>query len=227
MSVYAISDLHLSFGVNKPMNVFGAQWNHYEEKIKADWCTRVKADDVVIIPGDVSWGMTLKEALPDFLFIDQLPGKKLYMRGNHDYYFSTKTRLERFFAENAIHSIQILSNNAYETDSYIVCGTRGWSKTETKDSALNEKIIAREEIRLRLSLEEAKKLASDKPLLVAMHFPPFIANFQSIMQEYNVQKCIYGHLHGYGHQQIKQGNIQGIEYIMVSCDYTDFKLTLL
>ena len=227
MSVYAISDLHLSFGVNKPMNVFGAQWNHYEEKIKADWCTRVKADDVVIIPGDVSWGMTLKEALPDFLFIDQLPGKKLYMRGNHDYYFSTKTRLERFFAENAIHSIQILSNNAYETDSYIVCGARGWSKTETKDSALNEKIIAREEIRLRLSLEEAKKLASDNPLLVAMHFPPFIANFQSIMQEYNVQKCIYGHLHGYGHQQIKQGNIQGIEYIMVSCDYTDFKLTLL
>lgn len=228
MSIYAISDLHLSFGVDKPMNVFGEKWDNYEERIKSNWIQKVKEDDTVIIPGDISWGMTLKETVKDFDFINNLPGKKIILRGNHDYYFSTVTKLKRFFEENNFNTIEILRNNAFEVEDYIICGTRGWGKTENTDKKLDKKIIEREELRLRLSLDCAKKinetLCKKKDIVVAMHFPPFIGNFCEIMKEYNVKKCVYGHLHGYGHFMIKEGIIDDIEYKMVSCDYTKFYL---
>lgn len=228
MSIYAISDLHLSFGVDKPMNVFGEKWYNYEERIKSNWIQKVKEDDTVIIPGDISWGMTLKETVKDFDFINNLPGKKIILRGNHDYYFSTVTKLKRFFEENNFNTIEILRNNAFEVEDYIICGTRGWGKTENTDKKLDKKIIEREELRLRLSLDCAKKinetLCKKKDIVVAMHFPPFIGNFCEIMKEYNVKKCVYGHLHGYGHFMIKEGIIEDIEYKMVSCDYTKFDL---
>ena len=202
MGVYAISDLHLSFGVDKPMNVFGKVWENYEEKIKNNWKKVVKEDDIVIIPGDISWGINLNEALSDFKFINDLPGKKIIMRGNHDYYFSTKTKLEKFFKEKKLNTISILHNNAIDIGKYILCGTRGWGNTESDDKKLDKKIIEREGIRLRLSLDEGKKLQDklkeegiEKEILVAMHFPPFISNYQEILKEYNVKKCIYGHLH--------------------------------
>ncbi len=198
-SIYAISDLHLSFGVDKPMNVFGKLWEDYEQRIKENWESKVKEDDIVIIPGDISWGMSLKEALPDFKFIDSLKGKKIILKGNHDYYFSTKTKLEKFFNENNINSISILHNNAIDIGKYILCGTRGWSKVEEEDNKLNKKIIEREKMRLKLSLEEGKKLQESlkvkKDILVAMHFPPFISNYPNILKEYDVKLCIYGHLH--------------------------------
>lgn len=228
MSVYAISDLHLSFGVDKPMNVFGEKWDNYENNIKSNWIKKVKAEDTVIIPGDISWGLTLKETVNDFKYINELPGKKIILRGNHDYYFSTVTKLKKFFDENNFDTIDILRNNAFEVENYIICGTRGWGKTENTDKNLDKKIIAREEIRLRLSLEEARKVneSLDKPkdIVVAMHFPPFIGKFCDIMKEYDVKKCIYGHLHGYGQFMIKEGIIDGIDYKMVSCDYTKFDL---
>lgn len=228
MSVYAISDLHLSFGVDKPMNVFGEKWDNYENNIKLNWIKKVKAEDTVIIPGDISWGLTLKETVNDFKYINELPGKKIILRGNHDYYFSTVTKLKKFFDENNFDTIDILRNNAFEVENYIICGTRGWGKTENTDKNLDKKIIAREEIRLRLSLEEAKKinevLDKQKDIVVAMHFPPFIGKFCDIMKEYDVKKCIYGHLHGYGQFMIKEGIIDGIDYKMVSCDYTKFDL---
>lgn len=227
MKLYAISDLHLSFGTDKPMNIFGKVWENYEEKIKQNWELVVRPKDVVLIPGDISWGINLKEALPDFKFIDALPGEKLILRGNHDYYFATKTKLERFLKENQMNSIKVLHNNAYDVGKYIVCGARGWGRTEGNDVALDKKIIAREEGRLRISLEEGKKIQQEnhKEILVALHFPPFVGNFESILQEYQVKKCIYGHLHGYGHMQVKEGIIGGIEYVMVGCDYTNFELT--
>lgn len=228
MAVYAISDLHLSFGVDKPMNIFGEKWENYEKRIVSNWNKKVKEKDTVVIPGDISWAMTLKEAVKDFKFINDLPGKKIILRGNHDYYFSTVSKLNDFFKENNFDSIEILRNNAFLLDDYIIAGTRGWGKTENTDKVLDKKIIAREEIRLKLSLEFAKKinetLNEKKKILVAMHFPPFIGHFCDIMKEYNVKKCIYGHLHGYGHCMIKEGIIDGIDYKMVSCDYTKFDL---
>ncbi|MDO4283426.1 MAG: metallophosphoesterase [Clostridia bacterium] len=234
MAVYAISDLHLSFGTNKPMNIFGEIWNGYEEKIKENWIAKVKEEDTVIIPGDISWGIDLKEALEDFKFIDALPGKKIFLRGNHDYYFPTKTKLEKFLVENNLSTLKILHNNAFDVENYIICGARGWGKTEHNDAIADKKIIAREEGRLILSLENGMRLKNElnakgieKDILVALHFPPFISRFESIMKEYGVKICIYGHLHGYGHSMIREGMIDGIDYKMVSCDYTKFDLVKL
>lgn len=227
MAIFAISDLHLSFGTDKPMNVFGQVWENYEDKIKINWKSSVNENDIVILPGDLSWGITLKEAKKDFEFINNLPGKKIILKGNHDYYFSTKTKVEKYFKENGFDTISVLHNDAIETNECIVAGTRGWGKTESSDKALDKKIILREENRLILSLEKAKKIqekSPDKQIIVAMHFPPFIGNFQKIMKDYDIKKCIYGHLHGYGHFMVKEGIIDGIEYKMVSCDYTKFNM---
>ncbi len=230
MAIFAISDLHLSFGVNKPMNIFGKTWENYEERIKKNWLSTVTQNDTVIIPGDISWGLTFNEALPDFKFIDKLPGQKILIRGNHDYYFSTKTKLSRQFKENNLNTLKILQNEAFDVDNYIICGTRGWGRNEGNTKEFDEKIIAREECRLILSLEQGRLLQKsgiNKDILVALHYPPFVSNFQNIMKEYNVKKCIYGHLHGYGRFLIKEGIIDNIEYVMVSCDNTDFKLVKL
>lgn len=230
MAIFAISDLHLSFGTDKPMNVFGQVWENYEDKIKINWKSSVNENDIVILPGDLSWGITLKEAKKDFEFINNLPGRKIILKGNHDYYFSTKTKVEKYFKENGFNTISVLHNDAIETNECIVAGTRGWGKTESSDKALDKKIILREENRLILSLEKAKKIqekSPDKQIIVAMHFPPFIGNFQKIMKDYNIKKCIYGHLHGYGHFMVKEGIIDGIEYKMVSCDYTKFNMVKL
>ena len=224
-TIYAISDLHLSFGVNKPMNIFGKKWDNYEQRIKENWERRVKSDDYVLLPGDLSWGLTLKESRKDFEFINSLPGRKIILKGNHDYYFSTKSKLYNFFKENNFDTIDILHNNSYVIGDYVVCGTRGWGKTESGDATLDKKITAREEIRLRLSLEEGKK--TRKKIIVAMHYPPFYSKFCSIMKEYGVILCIYGHLHGYGTFMIKEGIIDEIEYKMVSCDHTGFDVVKL
>lgn len=224
MSVYGISDLHLSFGTDKPMNIFGKLWNNYEEKIKENWVKNVKDSDTVIIPGDISWGMTLREAAPDFKYINELPGKKIFIRGNHDYYFSTKNKIDMFLNENSFNTLKLLHNNAYEVENVIIAGSRGWGKTENSNTVLDDKIIKREENRLILSLDYAKNLSVKKEIICALHFPPFIGRFQEIMKKYDVSKCIYGHLHGYGHSLVREGIIDGIEYIMVGCDYNEFNL---
>lgn len=234
MAIYAISDLHLSFGVNKPMNIFGKVWDNYEETIKNNWMQTVKEEDTVIIPGDISWAMTLNESIKDFEYINNLPGKKIILRGNHDYYFSTKTKMLNFFENQGFKDIQIIHNTAIEVENYIICGSRGWGKTENNNAEQDKKIIAREEIRLINSLEEGKKIQEEclargekKEIIVALHFPPFISNFVKIMEEYNVKTCIYGHLHGYGHNMIKEGAIGNIDYKFVGCDYTRFDLVKL
>lgn len=231
MAIYAISDLHLSFGVNKPMNIFGEIWNNYEEEIRNNWIENVKEEDTVIISGDISWAMSLDESVKDFEYINSLPGNKILVKGNHDYYFSTKSKMQKFFESKGFNNIFVLHNNAFVVEDYIICGTRGWGKTDGNTAEEDQKIIDREENRLRNSLEEGKRLqqialenGEKKEIIVALHYPPFISKFQSIMKEYNVKKCIYGHLHGFAHKFIKEGNIDGIEYRMVGCDFTGMKL---
>ncbi len=234
MALFAISDLHLSFGVDKPMNVFGRVWKDYEKKIEKNWINQVNTNDTVIIAGDISWGIDFSESQKDFEYINNMPGKKIILRGNHDYYFSTKTKVENFLKESKFDTISVLHNNAFDLENYILCGARGWGITENTDKEADKKIILREEGRLKISIEEAKKIQEKykekgrkKDIIAAMHFPPFTGNFQKMLEENNIKKCVYGHLHGYGHSLVKEGNINGVEYIMVGCDYTKFKLIAL
>ncbi len=225
MAVYAISDLHLSFGVDKPMNIFGRLWDKYEEKIMENWKNKVKDEDYVIIAGDISWAMHLSECKKDFEFIHKLPGKKIILKGNHDYYFQSKTKLENFLKDNGMNEFCILQNNAYLVDDYIICGTRGWGEVE--DKSLDTKLIKREALRIKMTLDEAMKLKEknkDKKIILAMHFPPFIKEFQEVIGKYDIDTCIYGHLHGYGHSKVKEGIINNVKYVMVGCDYTNFDL---
>jgi len=194
MSLYAISDLHLSTNANtgKSMEVFGPRWQNYIERIEKNWRAVINSDDVVVIPGDISWAMTMEEALPDLKFIDSLPGRKIIGKGNHDFWWSTVSKMRKFFEENSITSIDILYNNAAETNEFIICGSRGWFNDESRQSTVGntepdyDKIVAREAMRLRMSLEDGLRLKNEamerdsdngKELLVFLHFPPVYADF--------------------------------------------------
>lgn len=222
MSIYAMSDLHLSKAVpDKTMDVFGAVWEGYEEKIGKNWKKVVQEEDTVIVPGDISWAIDLDEAYLDFKFLNDLPGTKIILRGNHDYYFSTKTKVEKFLKENNFDKIKILFNNSYFVEGYNICGTRGWKKSldNTKE---DNKVFIRELGRLKLSLDSIKEKNTNMPIIVAVHYPPFEYEVKQILKKYTVKKCIYGHLHGDGHYMVKEGLIDDIEYIMVGADYKAF-----
>lgn len=227
MAIYAISDLHLSLGIGKPMDIFGDNWVNHEEKIRENWISKVNEEDLVLVPGDFSWAMYLEESLKDFEFINRLPGKKILLKGNHDYWWATLQKSKEFFEEHNLENINLLYNNSYLYENKIIAGTRGWSEQEEKP----EKIIRRENIRLKLSLEDGiKKFGNDKEIIVCMHYPPFNSyeetelNFIKTMKQYNVRKCIYGHIHGEGQKEAKQGMIDGIDIKMVSSDYLKFDL---
>lgn len=228
MSIYAISDLHLSYNTDKPMDIFG--WKNYENKIKENWNSKVKESDLVILGGDFSWSMDLKDTYKDFEFIHKLPGKKILIKGNHDYWWGTLTKMKKYINEIGFNDINFLYNNSYEFEGKIICGTRGWNFTDLQED--DEKIYNREIQRLKLSLEDAvKKYGTDKEIIVCLHYPPLktneISDFVRVMEEYNVTKCIYGHLHGTAHKFIVEKNIDNIQYIMTSCDYTNFDLVKL
>lgn len=227
MAIYAISDLHLSLGIEKQMDIFGDNWIKHEEKIKKNWISKVKESDLVLLPGDFSWAMYLEETVKDFEFINNLPGKKLLLKGNHDYWWTTLKKIKEFLEENKFENIDFLYNNSYYFDNKIIAGTRGWSEQEEQP----EKIIRRENIRLKLSLKDGiEKYGEDKEIIVCMHYPPFNSyeeadmNFIKTMKDFNVKKCIYGHIHGESQKEAKQGIIDGIEIKMVSSDYLDFDL---
>lgn len=228
MSIYAISDLHLSYNTDKPMDIFG--WKNYENKIKENWNSKVKESDLVILGGDFSWSMDLKDTYKDFEFIHKLPGKKILIKGNHDYWWGTLTKMKKYINEIGFNDINFLYNNSYEFEGKIICGTRGWNFTDLQED--DEKKYNREIQRLKLSLEDAvKKYGTDKEIIVCLHYPPLktneISDFVRVMEEYNVTKCIYGHLHGPAHKFIVEKNIDNIQYIMTSCDYTNFDLVKL
>ena len=228
MSIYGIADLHLSFGTNKPMDVFGSNWEGHSEKIKHDWLNKITDDDLVIMPGDFSWAMYLEDTRLDFEYLCALPGKKLLLKGNHDYWWSTLTSMRRYLLENNFDRLDFIYNNSFEYEDYVICGTRGWTGIDNQE---NRKMLIREKNRLKLSLEDGiKKYGTNKKIIVCMHYPPFNQinddeyNFINLMKQYNVKKCIYGHLHGSAHKEAREGLIDGIEFKLVSCDYTGFKL---
>ena len=234
MSVFAIADLHLDTVTNeKSMEVFGNRWQGYITKIKNNWSRLVNPEDTVIIAGDISWALTLEQSLNDLKWIDSLPGKKLIMKGNHDFWWSTASKMDKFFLQNEISTIELLYNNAKEIENYIIAGSRGWfvdkSIQPTKSvNADHEKIINREVIRLRLSLEEAKKLQKDsgKEIIAFFHFPPIWNEFEcpeilNVLNEYNVKRCYFGHIHGcYTCESTLKW--QDIEFRMISADFLDF-----
>ena len=229
MSIYAISDLHLSFGDNKPMDIFGETWENHAKKIKENWIKKIKDDDLVLLPGDFSWAMYLEDTYKDFKYLNELPGKKLLLKGNHDYWWTTLKKMRTYLSENNFKNIDFIYNNSYLYDNKIIVGTRGWQDDNNKD---DKKIIKRENLRLELSIQDGiKKYGEQKEIIVCMHYPPFNKyeekdmNFIQTIKKYNVTTCIYGHLHGeIAHKEARQGIIEGIDFKLVSCDYTNFYL---
>jgi len=231
MSIFVIGDLHLSFNNPKPMDIFGEHWTGHEEKIRNNWIQNVKDDDLVILPGDFSWETYLKDTKLDFEFLNDLPGKKLLLKGNHDYWWTTLKTMRTFLEENEYTNIDFLYNNSYEFDNKIICGTRGWSII---DEEADKKLINRELIRLELSLQDGiNKYGTDKEIIVFMHYPPITKNkiltgeeaeFVKMMKKYNVKRCYYGHLHGASIADAVEGIVEDIEFKLVSADGLDFKL---
>lgn len=222
MAIYTIADLHLSLSTDKSMEVFGG-WKNYVERIEKGFNKVVQSDDTVVIAGDISWGMTLRDSLQDFLFIDKLPGKKIILKGNHDYFWTTRNKMEAFLEENSINSIKILHNNCFTCCGYAICGTRGWVSDGTEEA--NQKVILREAMRLELSIKEGIK--TGMPVLVFLHYPPVYYNSScyeilDVLYKYDIKKCFYGHIHGAGSHRAVVGDYNGISFELVSADYLDF-----
>lgn len=222
MALYAISDLHLALSTDKPMDIFGGHWINHDEKIKKNWIDKIKEEDTVLIAGDISWSMKSEDSKIDLEWISNLPGKKIISKGNHDYWWSSISKLNAMY-----ENMNFLQNNFYIYDDYAICGTRGWiDPSNDKFNSKDAKIYAREQIRIKLSLHSAKKAGFNK-FIVMIHYPPFSNNneeseFMKVFQEYKVEKVIYGHLHGPTNVRAIEGNINGVEYIMTSCDFINF-----
>ena len=240
MSVFTIADLHLSTNAatDKSMEVFGKRWTDYVQKLEKNWRAVVSDGDTVIIPGDISWALKLDEARCDLEFLNSLPGKKLIGKGNHDFWWATSKKMQAFFDECGFDTISILYNNAYIVENGIVCGTRGWFLEEGHQVAVGEvdyqKIVNRELIRLRLSLDAAKKLqagqllltGAELPITVFLHFPPvwldFVCReFVDALHEYGIKSCYFGHIHS-NYLIPKTVETDGIMMTIISADYLDF-----
>lgn len=233
MALFVIADLHLDTKSNKKsMEVFGNRWTNYVNKIQKNWTRIVTDQDTVVIPGDVSWALNIDEALSDLLWIDKLPGKKILLKGNHDFWWSTASKMQKFLSDNSIKSIEILNNNAIEVENYIICGSRGWFTDKTMQTASQEvdysKIINREVIRLRMSLEAGRALQENTKgeILVFLHFPPVWSDFRceeilNLLSEYNIKRCYFGHIHG-SYASSSPFIYKDISFKMISADYVDF-----
>ncbi len=228
MSIFTIADLHLALGIDKPMDVFGGRWSNYMEKLKENWISNVTEKDTVIIPGDVSWATYIDSAYEDFKFIETLPGKKIISKGNHDYWWTTSSKLNKYLMENNLNTISFMHNNAFELEGIAVCGTRGWKGPGEDDFKKDdEKIYKREIERLELSVKAALKLELPR-MLVFMHYPPVtvkspLTGFIDIMKKYDIKECYYGHLHGEGIKGAIEGEYEGIDLKLVSADHLNFK----
>lgn len=221
MALYAIGDLHLSLSVNKSMEVFGPAWKDYVSRIEESLSVLTE-DDVLILAGDTSWGMNLNEAEADFRFLDQFPGKKYLIKGNHDYWWVTAAKLHRFFEEKNIRTLDILHNNCVFYGDYAICGTRGWFYEEDQKPH-NAKVLAREIGRLEASLQAA----GEKDILCFLHYPPMYQGYEcpeilSTLEKYGVKQCCYGHLHGPTIRRRMEGPRNGTEYALISADYLGF-----
>lgn len=226
MSVYAISDLHLALSVDKPMDVFGKKWDNYMERLQQNWNKHISKDDYVIMPGDLSWATYIEDAHLDFDFIHKLNGKKIISKGNHDYWWTTMSKLEKYVDKNDFSSIQFINNSSVQVEDLVICATRGWKCPNDEDfTKEDEKIYAREVQRLKLSLESAKDKEGKK--FVMIHFPPFNSKKEmneliELMNMYGVENCLYGHLHGISLKNPFEGNLYGVNFRLISADYLKF-----
>lgn len=227
MKIYALSDLHLSFQTDKPMNVFGEKWDGYEEKIKNNWNSMVTDDDVVIVAGDISWAMNINETKEDFKYIGELSGTKILVRGNHDYWWKAISTVR----DNLPEKTYALQNDAIKIQDKIFCGTRGWTVAERncKLSDTDEKIYKRELIRLEMALSRANELrTNNEEIIVVLHYPPFNSSldtneFTELIERGNASKVVYGHLHGKTKYTSFNTEINGVKYFLSSCDKIHFE----
>lgn len=223
MALYAIGDLHLSLGAPKPMDIFGGVWEGYMDKLKEGFSI-VKPEDTTVLLGDLSWALSLEEAGADFAWINNIPGRKIILKGNHDYWWSTATKFYQFCENNGFHDQWILNNNHFEYDGYAICGTRGWFFEEERSKEHDEKVFKRELLRLEASL----KSAGDLPKLVFLHYPPRYKGYTclpilDLLKAYDVRTCYYGHLHSASHGLAVEGLWDGIDYRLVSADKLNFR----
>lgn len=224
MALYIIGDLHLSFGEDKPMEIFGAHWETHYEKIKADWMSRVLPEDTVILPGDISWAITFEGAKKDLDWLNQLPGNKVIFKGNHDYWWVSKKKMDAAYPQiKFVHNtFEVYKNNA-------ICGTRGWICPSEDFTPEDEKVYKRELMRLENSIKQAVEAGYDE-IMGVLHFPPTNekkepSGFTEIFEKYGVKNVVYGHVHGKSNfKNALNGNFRGIQYYLTSCDYLDFKL---
>ena len=221
MALYAIGDMHLSLSVNKPMDIFGSGWTDHTNRLQ-DAFSGLHDDDVIVLCGDTSWGIDFEESLADFQFINALPGKKLILKGNHDYWWNTASKMKKFFQENELYTLDILHNNSFIYGDYALCGTRGWFYEE-ETSVHNAKVLNREVGRLEASL----KSAEGRPILAFLHYPPLYTGYRcpeiiAKLEEYEVKHCFYGHLHGPTHKRAIEGKLDGVAYHLVAADYLGF-----
>ncbi len=222
MSLYAIADLHLSLSSGKPMNIFPG-WDNHVERLEKNWQMTVSPDDTVVVPGDISWAINFEEAKADFDFINRLNGHKVIMKGNHDYWWNSMAKMNRFLEENGFDTITIVHNNYYPYGEYGICGTRGWIK-DTEEPA-DAKVLAREAGRLETSIKAA--LADGKKPIVFLHYPPIFANdynreILDVLFRYDIKTCYYGHLHGNAHRYAVCGEVDGINYQLIAGDFVQF-----
>lgn len=233
MSLYVIGDTHFSSVRNKPMDVFGGKWLNYDKKLIDSIGECMTENDTLVICGDFSWGMSLDDTISDFKLLDSFPGKKYLLKGNHDYWWDTVSKMKNFFKNNNITSIDFLHNNFFTYNEKIVlCGTRGWMYDIRDPSSKDDKIFKREVQRLRQSLETSKNNAFDKEIVCFLHYPPIfrdyeINEFTDILMEYGVKRCYYGHLHADSIKYAFTGEKKGIQYFLVSADSVDFKPVLI
>lgn len=223
MALYAIGDLHLCLGAPKPMDIFGGAWVGYMEKLR-DGLSVIQPEDTTVLLGDLSWALDLGQAGADFAWIDQIPGKKIILKGNHDYWWSTAAKFYKFCQQQGFSDQWILNNNHYVYDGWALCGTRGWFFEEEQAGTHNEKVFRRELIRLETSLQSA----GDLPKLVFLHYPPKYKGYEcseiiDLLHKYDVRRCFYGHLHGASHGLALEGVWDGIEYRLVSADKLNFQ----
>jgi len=222
LSLFAIGDLHLSFGTNKPMDIFGG-WDNYIERLKTNWLNNINDKDTVVIVGDLSWGMSLEQANMDFSFVDSLPGKKIILKGNHDYWWTTKNKMEIFFNKKGYNTLNILNNNHFSYNQYGICGTRGWINDTNVEA--DKKVLLREAGRLNTSIESAKK--DGLIPIVFLHYPPIYAtsyNYEilEVLHKNDIKQCFYGHIHGKSCEYSINGERDGIKYTLISSDFLQF-----
>ena len=223
MALYAIGDLHLCLGAPKPMDVFGGNWTGYMDKLKEGMDLITDADTTVLL-GDLSWALSLEESAADFAWINDIPGKKIILKGNHDYWWSTAAKFSKFCEANGFENMNLLNNNCFKYEDWAICGTRGWFFEEERSGAHDEKVFKRELCRLEASL----KAAGEKRKMVFLHYPPRYKGYEckeilELLEKYEVRRCFYGHLHGGSHKLAMEGVWDSVEFRLVSADYLNFR----